>query len=332
MITLLFAAELAAAVLATSFISGIFGMAGGMILIAVLMAIMPLTVAMVLHGITQLTANSWRAWLWWNAILWRIASFYAARALGAALLLAAIELVPSKPVALISLALLSFAGLCVPRAIAPDIRRGGHGLCCGFLCTALQLTAGVSGPILDVFFVRSGLDRRQTVATKAAIQALGHFLKVVYFGQLLVTGANVLAPAAVALAIALAAVGTQLSRRALDAISDVHFIRWSRWLIVAAAATCLVQGIAQLGTAPGSLATATPASEQPGDCSIVSDGRTHAGRLSPGASTMRSVPNSSGCGHRFIFPADGTRSGRSRSIWNEAANERPIRCMFSWRC
>ncbi|RUW22394.1 sulfite exporter TauE/SafE family protein, partial [Mesorhizobium sp. M4B.F.Ca.ET.013.02.1.1] len=32
MITLLFAAELAAAVLATSFISGIFGMAGGMIL------------------------------------------------------------------------------------------------------------------------------------------------------------------------------------------------------------------------------------------------------------------------------------------------------------
>ncbi|RWX59915.1 sulfite exporter TauE/SafE family protein, partial [Mesorhizobium sp. M4B.F.Ca.ET.089.01.1.1] len=77
MITLLFAAELAAAVLATSFISGIFGMAGGMILIVVLMAIMPLTVAMVLHGLTQLTANSWRAWLWWSAIRWRIAAFYA---------------------------------------------------------------------------------------------------------------------------------------------------------------------------------------------------------------------------------------------------------------
>lgn len=261
MITLLFAAELAAAVLATSFISGIFGMAGGMILIVVLMAIMPLTVAMVLHGLTQLTANSWRAWLWWSAIRWRIAAFYAVGALAAALLLAAIELVPSKPVALITLALLSFAGLSVPRAIAPDIRRGGHGVCCGFLCTTLQLTAGVSGPILDVFFIRTGLDRRQTVATKAAIQALGHFLKVVYFGQLLVTGTDVLAPTAVALAIALAAIGTQLSRRALDAISDAHFMRWSRWLIVATAATCLVQGIAQLG-GPRAPAAATPAEQQ----------------------------------------------------------------------
>lgn len=262
MITLLFTAELATAVLATSFISGIFGMAGGMILIAVLMAIMPLTVAMVLHGITQLTANSWRAWIWWSAIRWRIATFYAAGALAAALLLAAVELVPSKPGALITLALLSFAGLCVPRAIAPDIRKSGHGICCGFLCTALQLTAGVSGPVLDVFFVRSGLDRRQTVATKAAIQALGHFLKVVYFGQLLVAGTDVLAPTAVALSITLAAVGTQLSRRAVDAISDAHFMRWSRWLIVATAATCLIQGIAQLDDGARPLAAATPTERQ----------------------------------------------------------------------
>lgn len=262
MITLIFAAELAAAVLATSFISGIFGMAGGMILIAVLMAVMPLTVAMVLHGITQLTANSWRAWLWWSAIRWRIAACYAGGALTAALLLAAVELVPSKPGALITLALLSFAGLCVPRTIAPDIRKSVHGVCCGFLCTALQLTAGVSGPVLDVFFVRSGLDRRQTVATKAAIQALGHFLKVVYFGQLLVAGTDVLAPTAVALAITLAAIGTQLSRRALDAISDTRFMRWSRWLIVATAATCLIQGIAQLGADLGPLAT--PAQAQTG--------------------------------------------------------------------
>lgn len=151
----------------------------------------------------------------------------------------------------------------MPRAIAPDIRKGGHGIGCGFLCTALQLTAGVSGPILDVFFVRSGLDRRQTVATKAAIQALGHFLKVIYFGQLLVTGTDFLAPTAVALAVALAAIGTQLSRRALEAISDAHFMRWSRWLIVATAVTCLVQGIAQLG-GPRPLAAATPTEQQTG--------------------------------------------------------------------
>ena len=55
---------LAVSALVTSFISGILGMAGGMILMGILLAMMPLPQAMMLHGITQLSANGWRAWLW----------------------------------------------------------------------------------------------------------------------------------------------------------------------------------------------------------------------------------------------------------------------------
>jgi len=61
MISLSLALTLAAAVLSTSFVSGIFGMAGGMILMGILLAIMPLAAAMVLHGLTQMAANGWRA-------------------------------------------------------------------------------------------------------------------------------------------------------------------------------------------------------------------------------------------------------------------------------
>jgi hypothetical protein len=50
MITLPIAAALAASILGTSFLSGIFGMAGGMILMGILLAMMPLAAAMVLHG------------------------------------------------------------------------------------------------------------------------------------------------------------------------------------------------------------------------------------------------------------------------------------------
>src|SRR5690606_5834164 len=45
----------AVSVMATSFISGVFGMAGGMVLMGILVAMMPVSAAMVLHGAAQLT-------------------------------------------------------------------------------------------------------------------------------------------------------------------------------------------------------------------------------------------------------------------------------------
>src|SRR5262245_6824294 len=108
----------AAAVLSTSFISGIFGMAGGMILMGILLAIMPLPAAMVLHGVTQMASNGWRAWLWRAHIHWRIAARYAAGAVVVALALAFLRFAPSKPVALIVLGLMPLIALCLPDRLA----------------------------------------------------------------------------------------------------------------------------------------------------------------------------------------------------------------------
>ena len=246
MITLPIAAALAASILGTSFLSGIFGMAGGMILMGIFLAMMPLTAAMVLHGVTQMASNGWRAWLWRTHIQWRVVAWYSAGGVIAALTFFAAHVVPSKPVTFIVLGALSFAGLLLPNRFAPNIVRRADAVACGALCTALQFVAGVSGPIFDVFFVRSELDRKDIVATKAAIQTLGHFLKVAYFGQLLVAGTAEIAPVAVILAISLAVVGTQLSRSVLDAISDAQFRSWSRGLIVTIASIYLLHGIALL--------------------------------------------------------------------------------------
>ena len=252
MITLPIAAALAASVLATSFLSGIFGMAGGMILMGILLAIMPVAAAMVLHGMTQMASNGWRAWLWRHEIVWSAVAWYAVGSVTAALLFLAAQLAPSKPVTLIALGLLSFAGLLMPDRWSPNILRRGHAVGCGTLCTSLQLIAGVSGPVFDVFFVRSEMDRKQTVATKATIQTLGHFLKVVYFGQFQTAGASDVAPLMVALAVILAICGTQLSRTVLDAISDAQFRRWTRGLIAVIAAVYLVHGLTLLLLEPGS--------------------------------------------------------------------------------
>src|SRR5262245_66387599 len=161
----------------------------------------------------------------------------------AALGFAVIAAVPAKSVALIILGLLPFVGLLLPRRLTPDITRPLHGFGCGILCTSLQLMAGVSGPVMDVYFVRSNLDRKQMVATKATIQAFGHFLKVAYFGQILANGTDTVAPTTIALAVALALIGTQLSRYVLDVISDAQFRTWTRRLITVIAAIYLIQGV-----------------------------------------------------------------------------------------
>src|SRR5258708_25794870 len=61
--TPLMMAALGLLMVATAFLSGLFGMAGGLILIGVLLALMPLPTAMVLHAITQMASNGWRAFL-----------------------------------------------------------------------------------------------------------------------------------------------------------------------------------------------------------------------------------------------------------------------------
>jgi uncharacterized protein len=243
MISLALAGALVSSVLITSFISGIFGMAGGMILMGILLAILPLAAAMVLHGLTQMASNGWRAWLWRTNIEWSLFYTYATGALLAVLLVAAVQFTPNKAAALIVLGLTSLAGLWLPGHLAPNIARPTHGVACGSICTVLQLVSGVSGPIFDVFFVRSNLDRKQIVATKAAIQVLGHTLKAVYFGLQLMGTVTVVPPLAVALAMTFALIGTQLSRTVLDAISDTQFRSWSRKLIAAIAVFYLAHGV-----------------------------------------------------------------------------------------
>ena len=109
----------------------------------------------------------------------------------------------------------------------------------------LQLLAGVSGPILDVFFVRSQLNSRQLVATKAAVQVIGHFLKAAYFGHLL-AGGEALSLIAVVVAIPLAVAGTHLSRFVLEIISETQFRTWSRYVIGAVSTIYLIQGVVLL--------------------------------------------------------------------------------------
>jgi uncharacterized protein len=239
--TPLMIAGLSAVMLGTAFLSGIFGMAGGMILIGVLLAVMPLPAAMALHAVTQMASNAWRAVLWHRHISWRPVGYFLVGNLAALGLWSVFQWVPEKPVALVMLGLTPFMFRALPASIKPNPHRPAHGAAMGGVCMSLMLICGVSGPLLDTFFLNGGMERRQIVATKAVCQVAGHLSKLLYFGAL-VAGAATLDPVMMALAVAASMAGTTLARRILEAMTDRQFRTWADRVISAVALYYLGQG------------------------------------------------------------------------------------------
>jgi uncharacterized membrane protein YfcA len=219
---------LAVSSLVPSFISGILGMAGGMILMGILLALMPLPAAMMLHGVTQLASNLWRAVLWRNQVDWRVFRGYALGALVALGLFAMVRLVVGKPVALIAMGFTPFVSLWLPEGLHLNVERRGHSFACGLVSSAISLTAGVSGPILDIFFVRSKMRRHAVVATKAMTQSFSHVLKIFYFGAVVSLVGGRVDPWTGAMMVLLAVAGTSLSRTVLERMDDASFRLWTR--------------------------------------------------------------------------------------------------------
>jgi uncharacterized membrane protein YfcA len=236
-------AILGASALATSFISGILGMAGGLILMGILLALLSVPAAMMLHGTTQLASNGWRAFLWRSHIDWRVFRGYLWGSLAVLALFVVFRFVVGKPWVLITMGLTPFVAVALPESLHLNVERRGHSSLCGAICAALSLTAGVSGPILDTFFVRSKMSRHAVVATKASTQSVSHLLKIGYFGGVLALGGGGVSPWVGAMMVAFSVVGTTLSTRVLERMTDNSFRLWTRRVVMSIGVAYLLSGI-----------------------------------------------------------------------------------------
>lgn len=230
-------------VLGTSFLSGIFGMAGGLILLGVLLLFMDVAPAMILFGIIQMGANGWRALLWRAHVRWELVGRYLVGATAAFLAMRFVAFIPDKALLYIGLGLLPFLAELLPARFFPDITRPSGPYVCGVVIMVLQLVAGAAGHILDMFFQRSGLDRRGIVATKAVCQTTAHLFRVLYFSSFAGAFDGQVPIWLMAIALGLAFTGTTLAARVLEAMTDADFRVWSRRIVHAVAATFLVRGI-----------------------------------------------------------------------------------------
>ena len=124
-----------------------------------------------------------------------------------------------------------------------DAARPPQAFASGLMVTGLNLTAGVAGPLLDLFFVRTSLTRHAIVATKAATQVFAHLAKILVYGTPLLINSDQGMPPwwMFALAIPLSMAGTVVGGRILDRMNDVDFKRWTKWIVTGVGAVYLIQ-------------------------------------------------------------------------------------------
>ncbi|MDX5330549.1 MAG: TSUP family transporter [Caulobacteraceae bacterium] len=240
------------AVFAAAAISGLLGMAGGSLLMAVLTYALPVSAALALHGAAQLASNLSRMAFNLRHVRFASVGWFG---LGSGLAMAGLAVVaftPSKTLVFLGMGLLPIFVWLPPRWIPLDAARPAHAFVGGLLSTVLALTAGVSGPLSELFLVRSALNRHEVIGTKAAFQVFAHLAKLVFYGGALLGAAGdgaAAGPALILLAVLAAVAGSAVGRRLLDHLPEARFRRWRRWIFTAIGAGFLIQGLRLLAGA-----------------------------------------------------------------------------------
>lgn len=227
----------------TSILSGIFGMAGGLILMGLLAWVLPVAVALALHGLIQFSSNLWRVVLHRAHVAWPVLLWFGIGSAAAIGFFSLVIFTPTKFYVFLGLGCLPILVWLPESWIRLDATNRWHSLGGGFVSTGLSLVSGVSGPVTDLLFIRTELNRHEVVATKAVMQAIGHASKILVYGAILsVAAARGVVPVTVSTAAILASMaGIMVGGYILDRISDKHFRAGRRWIVTLVGAAFLYQ-------------------------------------------------------------------------------------------
>lgn len=231
MLTLLSGTLIGLSAFAAAFVTGIFGMVGGQILLAVLLYYLPVSAAMTVFSALMFASGFWRALLWRQHIAWRTTLFYVGGSAFGFIVMLFVAFVPSKPVVYLGLGLTPLVGNLLPARLAPDVSKRSLAVVCGFIIMVLQISVGAAGNVLDMFFQASPYSRHMIVATKAITQLFSQVMRFIYFGSIALEAGESAPWWVFVVYVGLTFAGGSAAGGVLNRISDTNFRRWTKWLI-----------------------------------------------------------------------------------------------------
>ncbi|MAZ49623.1 MAG: hypothetical protein CME65_13770 [Halobacteriovoraceae bacterium] len=168
--------------LLTSIVSGVAGMAGGVLLLSAMTFFLDIKSIVPIHGVVQMVSNSSRCWyLRQNVRLDLFWPYLFGAPLGFVIAYFILENISDSHYLYLLISLLIFWALFKPKRL-PEIRLKSYQWSILGVVAGLQSALiGATGPLLAVFFLRTDLTKEEIVATKAMQQLTTHFLKIPLF-------------------------------------------------------------------------------------------------------------------------------------------------------
>lgn len=168
--------------IATSALSAVTGMAGGIVLLSLMGLFLAPHLVIPLHGMVQLASNSSRAFGLFRFGAWSLLwPYILGLPVGVVASMALVQRLPQKEYILFFIAGLIFFQLFKPKKLK-GLEIPAYGFFfVGFGSGLLSLLVGATGPFLAPFFLRSDLSKKQIIASKSLAQTLTHLLKIPAF-------------------------------------------------------------------------------------------------------------------------------------------------------
>ncbi len=226
-----------------TFISGIFGMVGGQLILAVALIYMPVSAAMTLFSALMFTSGAWRGFLWRKHIHWPITLEYLMGSVIAYIFMLFVSFYPTKPVVYLGLGLTPLIVDLLPKHFTPSIEKRGLAFICGLIVMVLQISFSAGGNVLDAFFQKSTLTRHVTVATKAIMQLFAQAGRFVYFGLAALQGDEYIPWSMLIIYIGITFAGGSAAAGVLNRMSDANFRKGTRFLIWALSLIYVLRGL-----------------------------------------------------------------------------------------
>jgi len=173
---------LAIAAFLTAAITAVAGLGGGIVLLAIMSLVLPITAVIPVHGVVQLVSNSTRTLRLSQHIKKDI--FFAMTGgmlIGSVIAVKIIQQINDTRIFTLFIAAMILTILFKPAKLPAIIISVKGFAVLGAVIGLLGPLVGATGAIMAPFFIRDDITRQQVVATQTAVQSIAHLLKLPTF-------------------------------------------------------------------------------------------------------------------------------------------------------